>query len=265
MYLKIIFLAVLQGITEFLPVSSSGQLAIFGKLLNIQDSETLLITVILHAGTLLAIIIYYFNILLSLCLKKNRKIIFLILIGTIPAVIFGLFLKKSGIADKMFSNLFVPGIGLLITGTLLRFGMNKKADGTKEIDQLTFKESFLIGIFQAVAIFPGISRSGSTIIGSLKQKLNRNAAATFCFLLAIPAIGGASFLELLSAFKDKSIAPSDTYGALVIGFIISAVVGYFSLKILLNSLKKGSLNAYAYYCYATGIVVLIWQCFNLIN
>ncbi|MCP4179206.1 MAG: undecaprenyl-diphosphate phosphatase [bacterium] len=265
MYLKIIILSVIQGITEFLPVSSSGQLAIFGKILNVQDSETLLITVILHAGTLLAIIVYYFNVLVSLCLKKNRRIIYLIIIGTIPAVIFGLFLKKSGIADKMFSNLFIPGTGLLITATLLKFGMNKKTDGTKEIHQLTFKESILIGIFQAFAIFPGISRSGSTIIGSLKQKLNRNAAATFCFLLAIPAIGGASFLELLSSFKDKTTYQIDTYGALILGFFISAIVGYFSLKILLNSLKKGNLNSYAYYCYAAGIIAIAWQCLILTN
>ncbi|HJO92834.1 MAG TPA: undecaprenyl-diphosphate phosphatase [Victivallales bacterium] len=265
MYLKIIILAVIQGITEFLPVSSSGQLAIFGKLLDIQDSETLLITVVLHAGTLLAIIIYYFNVLLSLCLMKNRKIIYLIIIGTIPAVIFGLFLKKSGIADKMFSNLFIPGIGLLITATLLKFGINKKTEGIKEIDQLTFKESLLIGVFQAFAIFPGISRSGSTIIGSLMQKLNRNAAATFCFLLAIPAIGGASFLELLSALKDKTTYQAETYGALILGFLISAIVGYFSLKILLNSLKKGNLNPYAYYCYAAGIIAIAWQCVVMIN
>ena len=259
-YFKVIFLAVLQGITEFLPISSSGHLAITQHLLGISEDSSLFLAVLLHAGTLLAIIVYYFKELLSLLLKKNHRIILLLIVGTIPAGIMGVLIKGTGITDNLFSNLFIPGFGLLITGSLLKWGMNTKNEGTKELKDLKIKDSVIVGLFQAFAIFPGISRSGSTIVGSISQKLKRTDAATFSFLLAIPAIGGAAFVEILSYIKKSHMFsdPIPTF-ALILGFIISAVVGYFSLKILLRSLKKGSLTPYAYYCFILGGIVIIWQ------
>lgn len=257
--IKVIFLAVLQGITEFLPISSSGHLAICQNILGIKDESSVLLAILLHAGTLLAIIVYYFKVLLGLLEKKNHKVIGLIIIGTIPAAVLGLLIKKAGFETKIFTNMFIPAVGLLITGTLLKWGMRKK-EGSKNIKDLSFIQAFTVGLFQAIAIFPGISRSGSTIIGSVSQKLKRTEAATFSFLLAIPAIGGAAFVELLSLLKEPhSIGQQFPISALVVGFLISAVVGYFALKVLLRSLKKGSLNAYAYYCFSLGIIVLIWQ------
>jgi undecaprenyl-diphosphatase len=257
--IKVVFLAILQGITEFLPVSSSGHLAVCQNILGIQDDSSVLLAVILHAGTLLAIIIYYFKTLIGLLKRKNHKVILLIIIGTIPAAVLGILIKKAGFVDKIFTNMFIPGIGLLITGSLLKWGMSKEK-GTKEIRDLSFIQALTVGLFQAFAIFPGISRSGSTIIGSVSQKLKRSEAATFSFLLAIPAIGGAALIEILShIMKLSSNNGYFPVSALIIGFIISAVVGYFALKILLRSLKKGSLIPYAYYCFTLGVIIIIWQ------
>ena len=257
--IKVIFLAVLQGITEFLPISSSGHLAVCQNILGIKDESSVLLAVILHAGTLLAIIIYYFKVLIGLLNKKNHRIILLIIIGTIPAGIFGILIKKAGFVDAIFSNMLIPGIGLLITASLLKWGMNRN-EGTNEIKDLSFIQALTVGLFQAFAIFPGISRSGSTIVGSVSQKLKRSEAATFSFLLAIPAIGGAALIEILSYIKNPhSIGEQFPGLTLIIGFIISAVVGFFALKILLRSLKKGSLKVYAYYCFALGTIIIIWQ------
>ena len=257
--IKVIFLAILQGITEFLPVSSSGHLAVCQNILGIRDEASVLLAVILHAGTLLAIIIYYFKELAALLMKKNHKVILLIIIGTIPAGIIGILIKKAGLADKIFSNMLLPGIGLFVTASLLRWGMPKN-EGNKEIGDLSLMQALTIGLFQAFAIFPGISRSGSTIVGSVSQKLRRSEAATFSFLLAIPVIGGAAFIEIISYIKEPySIGIQFPLSTLILGFFISAVVGFFALKILLRSLKKGSLNAYAYYCFTLGSIIIIWQ------
>jgi undecaprenyl-diphosphatase len=260
---KIFFLAVLQGITEFLPISSSGHLAICQNLFGINEDSSLLLVVVLHAGTLVAIVIYYFKTLIELLNKEKHKIVILVIIGTIPAGILGVLIKKLGFADAVFSNLFLAGFGLLITASLLKWGMKAK-DGEKSIQDLSFKQALIVGLFQAFAIFPGISRAGSTIIGSIIQKLKRSEAATFSFLLAIPAIGGATFLEVTSAILNPdTIGEKIPISLLVFGFIVSAVVGYFSLKILLRSLKKGSLNIYAYYCFSLGTLVIIWQLITL--
>lgn len=257
--IKVIFLAVLQGITEFLPISSSGHLAVCQNILGIKDDSSVLLAVILHAGTLLAIIVYYFKELLGLLKKKNHKVVFLIVIGTIPAAILGILIKKAGLAEKIFTNMLIPGIGLLITASLLKWGMSKN-EGTKEIKDLSFIQALTVGLFQAFAIFPGISRSGSTIIGSISQKLKRSEAATFSFLLAIPVLGGAALIEIISHIRNShSVSEQFPLFTLIIGFIISAVVGFFALKILLRSLKKGSLTPYAYYCFILGGIIIIWQ------
>ena len=257
--IKVVFLAVLQGITEFLPVSSSGHLAVCQNILGIEDDSSVLLAVILHAGTLLAIIVYYFKELIGLLEKKNHKVIVLLFFGTIPAAVLGVLIKKAGLEEKIFTNMFVPGIGLIVTALLLKWGM-KKNEGTKEIKDLSFVQALTVGFFQAFAIFPGVSRSGSTIIGSISQKLKRSEAATFSFLLAVPVLGGAALIEILSFIKKSHLATEQlSVSTLTLGFFISAVVGFFALKILLNSLKKGSLTPYAYYCFGLGSIVILWQ------
>ena len=261
-FLKIIFLAVVQGITEFLPISSSGHLAILQDLFNIKGNETLLISVVLHAGTLVAILIFYFKEIIQMLTPTKRKAILIIIIGSIPAGIIGVLIKGTRLDDIIFANMLIPGIGLLITAFLLKYGMGKSG-GTKVITDLTIKDSLFVGLFQAFAILPGISRAGSTISGSLIKKLKTTEAATFSFLLAVPAIAGATFVEIAShLFKSQEklhqVIPNS---ALVLGFIISIIIGYFSLKVLIHILKRGKLNIFAYYCFFLGITVIAWQLF----
>ncbi|MCF7792262.1 MAG: undecaprenyl-diphosphate phosphatase [Victivallales bacterium] len=260
MFFKVVFLAIIQGITEFLPISSSGHLAIFQSFFGFKGETSLLLAVILHAGTLFAIIIYYFKSLLLLLKKENRRIILLLIAGSIPAGIFGILIKKAGLAEAVFSNLYTVGTGLLITGLLLYKG-GKIREGNNEIKDLTCLQAFKIGVFQAFAVLPGISRSGSTIIGSISQKLKRNDAATFTFMLAIPAIAGAAFVEILSTILKNSSQIENTISIqiLLIGFVISAVVGYYSLKLFLVTLKKEKLNIFSNYCFILGLTVIILQ------
>ena len=261
--LKLIILAVVQGIAEFLPISFSGHLAILQNFFNIQREETLLVSVVLHAGTLVAILIFYFHEVISLFNKKQWNVLICIVIGTIPAGVLGVLIKLSGVDELVFSSLYIAGIGLIITAIILKFGINRKG-GEKSIEDISIKESLLIGFFQAFAIFPGISRSGSTISGALIKGLKSSEAAKFSFLLAIPAIGGAAFVEVLSYFLKlhehvNTQAMSILY--LIIGFLISAVVGYISLKVLIKLLDRNRLSIFAYYCLIVGIAVIVGNFF----
>ncbi len=264
--LKIILLAIVQGIAEFLPVSSSGHLAVLSKLMEFNAEKSVLVNVILHAGTLAAILVFYFRELISLLKKENRRTIWLIIVGTIPAVIVGLAIKKTGLDDKLFGYPLVSGIGFMITATLLIIGMKGGKDDGTELREISYGKALLIGIAQAIAIMPGISRSGSTISTALKTGMKKADCATFSFMLAIPVIGGAAFLEIVSAIKREEL----TYNAaellpLITGFIVSAVVGYVSLKILLAVLKKGRLGFFSIYLYIVSVLVIGWSIYRMLK
>ncbi len=262
-YLKIIFLAIIQGITEFLPVSSSGHLVIFEKLLNI-DNNNILITTVLHAGTLLSILIVYKVKLIELIKNKEYNTIVNVIIGSIPVGILGLIFHFFGIGHKMFQNLYIPSCGLIITSIFL-FSIKSKEKLTENnitLDAITFKSAFMIGCFQAFAILPGISRSGSTIASALRLRVNKNDAATFSFLLAIPVIFAASVVEIYSSLNNQSVEfVTVDWSLMGAGFIVSAFVGFLSLNILLRVIKKGNLKGYAYYCLCLGIFILIYKIF----
>jgi len=255
--LFVIFMAIIQGIAEFLPISSSGHLAILGKLFCFDAETNATLNIVLHAGTLLAILIYYFKELISILKKHNFALIAKLIIATIPVGIAGIIVKAMAWEESIFNNLFVPGIGFLITATLLLWGQKNK--GEKTLDMLTFKESLFIGIAQAVAVLPGVSRAGSTISSGLKCKLNKADAAQFSFLLAIPAIGGVVFIKILSLLKNsENTVHSLDISYLIIGFSVAAIVGYFSLRLLLKILKHGNFKYFAWYLYVLGLATLIW-------
>jgi len=255
--LFIIFMAVIQGIAEFLPISSSGHLAILGRLFCFDAEANATLNIILHAGTLLAIIIYYFKVLIEILKKYDFGLIGKILIATIPVGVIGVIVKLMDLDKSIFNNLFVPGTGFLITATILLWGQRFKDD--KTLDKLSFKQSILIGLLQAIAVFPGISRSGTTISAGLKCGLARADAAKFSFLLAIPAIGGVVLVKIFLLLKNSKIAlhSLDT-SSLAIGFVVSAVVGYFSLALLLKLLKRGNFKYFAWYLYVLGLSTLVW-------
>jgi len=256
--ISILILAVVQGITEFLPVSSSAHLAILSPLFGLgEDSAQVAVT--LHAGTLLAILIFYRRELLGLLQPEKRRLIPLLIIGTIPVGVIGVVLKSIDLFDRIFANLLVSGTGLLITGALLYFFTRTPAPGV-QLREISLKQTILVGLAQALAILPGISRSGSTIATGIKVGVNREDAATFSFLLGIPAIAGAAGVELLSALLSHKLKLGTShYWSLGLGFAASALVGCFALKILLVTLQKEKLKYFAWYCFLLGMVILGWQ------
>jgi undecaprenyl-diphosphatase len=258
-YLRIIILGVVQGITEFLPISSDGHLAVanalFGAITGTKlPEENLGVTIILHLGTLLAILIVYRRQVLRL-LTHDRRIIPLLIVGTIPAGIAGLVLKKY-FAHEMSSPL-IAGCLLPLNGLMLLW-ISRKPQGETNYEEISYRQAIWIGLCQAFAPLPGISRSGTTIAGGLAVGLKREAAATFSFMLAIPAISGAGILELKDLITDR---PDDlpTTSVLLVGAIVSFLVGWVSLLLLLRLLREGRLAPLAWWCIGLGLAVVAWQ------
>lgn len=248
-------LGTLQGITEFLPVSSSGHLALARNFFGTTGGGVTF-EVILHLGTLFAVIIVFRHTLYDLLtgilnLEKESliKLAFLA-VASVPAAIIGLLFKQE--IEKIFNNPEVVSILLIVTGLILwltKFTENRQIP--RETGAL---QAVLIGFSQALAVLPGISRSGTTISTGQFLGLNREKAAEFSFLLFIPAVIGAGFLDLFSA--DFSFFPP---AAIISGFSASVISGYISLRIILEFVKKGKLCVFAWYCWALGLAGFIFS------
>jgi undecaprenyl-diphosphatase len=274
-YTEAILLGIIQGLTEFLPVSSSGHLVLFQHLFGLKEAE-LFFDVCVHLGTLLAVIIVFrqeikniifamMRLLSSTGPKKSAlqkiesdpdlKLALLIVIGSIPTAVLGLMFHN--IADRLFSSTFFTGLMLMVTGLLLWLTRraNTGAGGTN-IEGFSRTKAFVIGIVQGLAIIPGISRSGSTISIGLLLGINRETAARYSFLLSIPAIVGAGLLSL----KDSLSETDPVIWLSLWGAATAALVGYTALKVLLGLVKKGHLHLFAPYCWLVGIlaIVLSW-------
>jgi len=248
-----LFLGIVQGLTEWLPVSSSGHLVIVQQIMKM--NVPLLFDVMLHFGTLLAVIVFFWKDILKILKSlftldfksKEGKLIIFIIVGTVPVALAGFIFHD--IIESFFSNLLAVGISLIITGIILL--LTKKSQGKKE---LTLFDSILIGIAQAFALIPGISRSGATISTGLFRKIDKKTVFKFSFLLSIPAIIGANLLELIKEpIVETDILP------LFICVITSALIGYLSLKILYSMLKKGKFYYFSFYCFILGLLVLIYS------
>jgi undecaprenyl-diphosphatase len=259
-----IVLGMVQGVTEFLPVSSSGHLVIFQHLFGLQR-EQLQQVVFLHFGTLLSILVVFRREIVEM-MTVHRRLIGLILLGSVPAAAVGLQFHR--LIEATFSSLFVVGACLLITGLLLTLAERARqvlrafAGEAEQIELSKVRpvDALIVGVAQAVAILPGVSRSGATISAALLCGLKRDAAARFSFLLAIPALGGAAALELRGLVKAGE-APHDLW-AVVAGVITAFVTGVVSLKLLIAVLRKRRLLIFAAYCFLMGIVVLTWEFWN---
>ncbi|MBN1168461.1 undecaprenyl-diphosphate phosphatase [Candidatus Woesebacteria bacterium] len=250
--LNYILLGVVQGLTEFLPVSSSGHLVIFQSILPGVNEPGIILEAFLHAGTLLSVI-YFFR---KTFFRKNIKYWILICISTIPAVLVGLFLNDH--AEKLFTNIRVVGVALLITG-FINFATGKIRSKIREsvaFEKFNMKDisnSLIIGVFQAVAIVPGISRSGSTIFAGRKLGLSKNDAAQFSFLMSIPAILGANAFEFVTSNKINS----DFNYLYLIGFIFSFLSGVIAIKIVIRFLETAKYEYFSFYVFIVGVLVLI--------
>lgn len=249
---QIVILAFVQGVAEFLPISSSGHLNVFQSLMG-KLSESAELNIVLHFGTLLAIIGFYFKRILAL-LTSDRRVIPMLIVGTIPAAIIGIYLKKMH--EPLLANTLLSGLMFPITGLMLLV-LSKLKTGDKDYETMNYSTVILIGLAQSFALLPGISRSGSTIVMASMLGLKRQSAATFSFLLAIPAILGATVLELkdiVDAGKTETpLIP------LLVGLVIAFVVGWVSLSFLVKWLEAGKLHWFAYYLIPFGVIVVIWQ------
>jgi undecaprenyl-diphosphatase len=240
-----IILGCLQGFTEFLPVSSSGHLALAQQLFGFKTAPVAF-DVFVHLATLIVLIIYFFSRLLHL----NRRLILLLIIGTIPAVVVGIGLDS--IIESLFNSALFLGVGFIITGLLLLLTKRYSAGGVS-LKESSLKQVILVGIAQAIAIIPSISRSGATIATGQFVGLSREASFLLSFYLAIPAISGAVVLKL----PDILSASSQNLLPLLTGFITAAITGYLSLTFLEKVMKSSKFYLFGYYCLALGLVTFI--------
>jgi undecaprenyl-diphosphatase len=258
----IILLAAVQGLTEFLPVSSSGHLVVANALfewLGSQPVQDLVeVEIVLHLGTLMAVLVYYRREIARL-FTSDRRVIPLLIVGTIPAAVLGIYLKKGlpeATTNLILANPLVAGICFPMTAALLWWA-SSRPEGETDYPQLTWVNALKVGLLQAAALLPGISRSGTTIAGGLAVGLRRESAATFAFLLAIPAIGGGGLLEIMEALKAGTTGTP--LGTLAVGFAVSFIVGLVALDLLIRVIRHGQLKSFAYYLVPLGIVVVAWQ------
>lgn len=241
--LQAIILGITQGLTEFLPISSDGHLLLVQNLMGLVDVP-LFFDVILHVASLVAIVIFF----LPRWLKLPRKTLYYVAIATIPAVIAGLVVEP--LFESLFRNLFVAGIGFLITGSFLMLA-HRSINSNQKPETMTAKKALFIGVLQALAIAPGVSRSGTTLAAALGQKIDREQAFSFVFLMAVPAIAGAFGLHVIKG------VPLDVPLSIVgWGFVASFVTSLAALTLLQLVIKQNKLNYFGYYCFAISLGTL---------
>ena len=260
--LSAVLLGVLQGFTEFLPISSSGHLVLVQGLLPGFSQPGVLFDVTLHIGTLVAVCLYFWrdlwNMLLSLLsphreeAEENRRLLWLLIVGSVPTALIGLLFRKQ--FEAMFNDIFGAGIWFIITGILL-FLTDRVMTPGRPLSAMKGLDGVIIGIAQGLAIIPALSRSGATIAAGVFLGLERGLLVRYSFLLSIPAVAGAFVLELIShrneAFQRADLLP---YG---VGTLAALVIGYWSIAVLLNMTRSRRLSVFAYYCWVIGVIALI--------
>lgn len=255
---QILILAVVQGVAEFLPISSSGHLVILEALLGARG-DLMEVNIALHAGTLASILVFYWQRVWRL-LSEDRRVVMLLLVGSLPAGVVGIAIEST--AKETLECSLLAGCMLLVTGGVLLLTAwltsGGGAVGHVTYQEMTFGKSFLIGLSQAVAILPGVSRSGSTICAALSLGLSPQSAATFSFLLAIPAIAGATLLEMIHSIGPQATSTTPPL-YLALGASVSFVVGLFALQWLIRLLERGSLRIFAWWCIPVGLGVIVWR------
>lgn len=263
-WLQAIVLGLIQGLTEFLPVSSSGHLAIGRSLLGVEASEDLVFEVVVHAATVLAtIVVFRKQIWQLLCgLFKFRyndetDYILKICVSMIPVFIVGVFFKDY--VESLFSSLLVVGVALLVTAALLFFSDRKKVPSAEAVEKrngLSFAQALVVGLGQALAVIPGLSRSGTTISTGLLCGVKRENVAQFSFLMVLVPILGEAFLDVVGG----DMAASSIAGIpLLLGFVSAFVSGLFACKVMIALVKRAKLKWFALYCFIVGLVVVLTQ------
>ena len=250
-----ILLGLVQGIAEFLPISSSGHLALFQRLFGIQEA-TLGFDVLLHVGTLIPVCVVYAKEIWALVKKPFQKLTLMLVIGTLPAVAAALILGDT--IEALFSSMLFLGVGFAVTAVVLLLA-DFLPSGHKEEREITWLDALLIGCAQGVAVAPAISRSGSTISASLLRGLKRETAARFSFLLSIPAILGAAVLQVKDMLSGGAVFGGIPTLCLVMGFLAAMLSGYLAIQFMLRLIQKAKLRYFSIYLFALAAFILVDQ------
>ena len=274
-YFEAVILGLVQGLAEFLPISSSGHLALLQQAFGVSEDKVLLFAVLLHVGTLISVFIVYWKdiwaLIVELCLtikdlctgkglrlaeRPVRKLGVMIIVVTIPTAVIGLVF--SDFFDSLYTSVIPIGVGLIITGFLLVLA-EKMGEGNRGIQQMNFRNAIFIGLVQGVAICPGISRSGSTLFGSLICNLDRKFAVKFVFLISIPSILGSAVLETPAAIEAGVTAAE--LGPILVGMLVAAVSGLVAIKTMIKIVSDKKLSYFSYYVWVLGVIVVLYGLF----
>ncbi|MCL2604595.1 MAG: undecaprenyl-diphosphate phosphatase [Defluviitaleaceae bacterium] len=257
-----IILGIVQGITEFLPVSSSGHLVVLQRVFGMEE-PALTFDIVVHLGSLVSIFAFFWKDIWALIKKPFTKMTGLLIVATIPVVLVGFFARD--IVENHLRSPWILAVAFTVTGILLiaadYFSSGSRKGGStvrKRVDRdITFTDAAIIGCMQALALPPGISRSGATLAGALGRGLNRETATRFIFFMAIIAIAGAGALEASEWMRGNVTVDSIGVLPLVIGFLASAAVGYLAISLLLKLLKAAKLRYFSFYVWALAAFILL--------
>lgn len=256
------FLGLIQGLAEFLPISSSGHLEVAQHLLGIsgESDQMLLLSVLLHVGTLLSVIVIFWKDWMQvLCHPIKSRTLGLLIVASVPALILAVLLGDK--IDILFGSGFI-GIAFLVTGVFLLIAerLSRRGHHAQARDTVTVKDAAVMGCMQAVALIPGVSRSGSTLLGGIASGLNRQKAAKFSFMMSAPAILGSLLVEGKDALESGLLAQmGDNLIPLLFGIAVSAVAGFLAIRYMLKLITRVSLNWFALYVFLLGAVVIVLQ------
>ena len=270
-FLIAILLGLVQGLCEFLPVSSSGHLYLISKLTSGavgEDTFGSFFTVMLHVATLIAVLFVYREQVLAILRHPIQKLTLHLIVATLPTVVFALILKKWDALDKWLDEGNLLGVSFLLTAVFLTVSelITRRRKPRKSIETMRWTDALAIGGMQAIGVLPGVSRSGSTIAGALGCGLDRRSAADFSFLLSIPAILGGMVLEIYKVVKDPKalvgVMTLQYWGVLLLAMLVAAISGYFAVRFMIRLITKKGLLGFAIYTGALGLLVLLCQIFG---
>jgi undecaprenyl-diphosphatase len=270
-WIETLIVAIVEGLTEFLPVSSTGHMIIAQNLLGVPQGDPFVhaFTFIIQFGAILSVVCLYWKRFFKIDhtpdpmaftwwqkLKHKYHFYWLLLVGVLPAVVIGLAAKKSGLLDWLLDSVEVVAVMLILGGIFMLF-CDKIFNKGKEENEVTAKRAFMIGLFQCISVIPGVSRSMATIVGGMTQKLTRKKAAEFSFFLAVPTMAGATLLDLLDMFdSETSWATSEHIFLLLLGCAIAFVVALFAMKWFVSFLTKYGFKAFGWYRIIVGTVIV---------
>ncbi|MCR5158670.1 MAG: undecaprenyl-diphosphate phosphatase [Prevotella sp.] len=269
--LQTIIVAIVEGLTEFLPVSSTGHMIITQNLLGVNTDDAFVhaFTFIIQFGAILSVVVLYWNRFFKFDntpapegsslfqrLKHKYRFYWLLFIGVLPAVIIGMLAKKSGLLDWLLNSVEVVAVMLVVGGVFMLF-CDKLFNKGSDANQVTEKRAFRIGLYQCISVIPGVSRSMATIVGGMTQGLTRKRAAEFSFFLAVPTMAGATLLDLLDLLKEEgNWATAHNITMLIVGCVVAFVVALLAMKWFVNFLSKYGFKAFGVYRIIVGGIII---------